>query len=194
MSTNPKDLMGIKKVRMSLVSPIGMIEEARAMQYGAYESPRADGGFGYGPFNWRDQQISLSVYMDAIDRHKISFWDGEDYAKDSLVHHVAHMKAGCGIVLDAYYLGCLIDDRPPKGMSAELLEKYKIKTEKEKKKYVKHTGNASRTHFVIDGSIDRTDLMQFDKWCATNNFSWCLRHGDHQVEEDVSEAETKDGC
>ena len=89
------------------------------MEFGAFKAGKD--GRGYGPFNWRDQPVTLSVYLDAIERHFLAFIDGENFAGDSGVHHLAHLKAGCGIILDALETGNLIDDRPKMGAAGRLL-------------------------------------------------------------------------
>lgn len=118
---NPKDAIGRRKLAiLSVVPPASIIHEARAMTFGAFHA--GTDGKGYGPFNWRDQPVTLSVYLDAIERHLLAFVDGEDVAGDSKVHHLAHVKAGCGIILDAMENGSLIDDRPKvKGTASALL-------------------------------------------------------------------------
>lgn len=122
--TNPKTFMGKRKLPMfSVVSPASMIYEADAMRYGAFDAPRVDGKKGYGPFNWRENPIEASVYVDAAARHIMAWQDGEDLAADSLVHHLAHAKATLGIIIDALESGTLIDDRPKikSGVASRLL-------------------------------------------------------------------------
>lgn len=118
----PKDLVGLSKVPLiSVVPPSSIIYEALAMRYGAYLAPRADGGFGYGPFNWRTKGVRASIYVDTFLRHAFGWWDGEDLASDSKVHHLAHLKASCGVILDAIETGTFIDDRPTPGTSPAML-------------------------------------------------------------------------
>lgn len=116
--TNPKDLLGIKKIRLSLVPPSSIIYEASAME---------DGADKYGPYNWRKKKVKLSIYIDAFKRHVDQFWDGEDFAIDSKKHHLAHAKGCLGIIIDAIETGNLIDDRPPKGPASDLIERLKKK-------------------------------------------------------------------
>jgi len=125
--TNPKDLMGIKKVPgLSVIPPASMIYEALAMRYGAYLAPKADGSFGYGPYNWRENPVLMHIYVDAALRHLWALWDGEDDAADSNVPHIGHVKACMGILADAKELGNLVDDRPLVGMAPDLLERFKL--------------------------------------------------------------------
>lgn len=112
---NPKDALGALKPQLHLVPPASLIHEAKAMENGAKK---------YGPFNWRhpDRKVNASVYVGAAMRHLLAYFDGEDVAQDSLVHHLGHAKACCGILLDAMETGHLIDDRPPRGAASALLD------------------------------------------------------------------------
>lgn len=128
--SNPKTLMGRLKVPMlSVLSPASMIAEARALQYGAYEAPRKDGGTGYGPYNWRDQPVEAMVYIDAVLRHLAGWVDGEECATDSLLPHLWHAKASLGILIDAIENETCIDDRPKvrKQSASRLLEEGKAR-------------------------------------------------------------------
>jgi hypothetical protein len=114
--TNPKDLLGVLKVSLGLVPAAGKIYAAVAM---------ADGAKKYGPYNWRDKKVKLSVYLDAIERHLLAYRDGEDCASDSKLPHLAHIIA-CGCILaDAIEGGFLIDDRPLPGPGPKTLDKFK---------------------------------------------------------------------
>lgn len=117
---NPKDLLGIKKVRLSLVPESSVIYQATAMENGADK---------YGPYNWRTKKVIASIYIDACKRHLGSWFDGEELASDSKVHHLAHAIACLGIIIDAKETGNLIDDRPTPGAASRLIEDLKIKKE-----------------------------------------------------------------
>lgn len=125
--TNPKDLVGVKKVpNLSVIPPASIIYEGLAMRYGAYEAPLADGiTHGYGPFNWRKNKVVASIYIDACIRHLMDWWDGQECASDSGAPHLGHAKACLGILADAIEGGNLVDDRPPAGPAAELLDKWR---------------------------------------------------------------------
>lgn len=115
--TNPKDLLGIKKVpNLSVIPPASLIYEGMAMRNGAQK---------YGPYNWRKNKVVASIYVDACLRHIMGWWDGEDLAGDSKVHHLGHAKACLGILADAIETGNLVDDRPPQGCAARLLDELK---------------------------------------------------------------------
>lgn len=99
---NPKDKIGLTKVPLRLIPPVALIHTATALGNGAAK---------YGPYNWRDFPISLTVYIEATQRHLLALLDGEDYAPDSGIHHAAHAAACLAILLDARETGNLIDDR-----------------------------------------------------------------------------------
>jgi hypothetical protein len=112
---NPKARLGALKVPTHFVPPIAQLHLATAM---------ADGARKYGPFNWREEPVSATTYKSAMDRHLAAWFDGEDIAKDSGCHHLAHVMACCALILDSEALGILNDDGPPEGPSADFLENY----------------------------------------------------------------------
>lgn len=111
---NPKTFIGVKKLQLDLVPPSAMIALAEAMK---------DGAKKYGPYNWRDYPISASVYYAAALRHLFAWWDGEENARDSGVHHLHHALACLALLVDSIHLGILNDNRPKKGPSSEMLKK-----------------------------------------------------------------------
>lgn len=115
---NPKTLVGATKVPLHLVPPSATHYLALALE---------DGGKKYGPYNWRDIPISVSTYKAAAMRHLDAFWDGEELASDSKVHHLAHAMACMALMLDAMTVGTLVDDRPTKGAAAQLQAAYTTK-------------------------------------------------------------------
>jgi Domain of unknown function (DUF5664) len=112
LGTNPKDLIGIKKVRLNLVPPSSIIYQALAMQ---------DGAKKYGPYNWRKNKVQASIYVDATMRHLFAWFDGEENASDSGNPHLGHALACLGILVDAIETGNLADDRPTPGTAAGLI-------------------------------------------------------------------------
>jgi hypothetical protein len=104
---NPKDRNGRAKVSLSLVPAVAIAHEAHAMM---------DGAGKYGPYNWRDNAVIASIYIDACKRHLDAWFDErQECAPDSDVHHLGHARACLGIILDAEATGNLIDDRPKAG-------------------------------------------------------------------------------
>jgi hypothetical protein len=102
-TTNPKDLLGSKKVSLTKLPPIAVAHAAHAMM---------DGAGKYGPYNWRDKEVLAHIYIDAAKRHLDTWFEGMEEADDSGVHHLGHAIACCAILLDAQETGNLVDDRP----------------------------------------------------------------------------------
>lgn len=120
---NPKQALGAKRVPLGLLPAVGVIEGAKAMEFGAYHAGNKH--TGYGPYNFRDTgSIDLMMYLDAIERHILRLRDGEDFAPDSKVHHMGHIIADAAIVLDALYNGNLKDNRPSAGSAAKVLDAF----------------------------------------------------------------------
>jgi hypothetical protein len=99
---NLKTLAALKKPRLSDVPPVALFAVGAAM---------SDGASKYGRFNWRETGSTSSVFYDAIIRHLTDWYNGEDYAHDSKVHHLGHIMASCAILLDSELHGKLNDDR-----------------------------------------------------------------------------------
>lgn len=115
---NPKTSIGASKVPLHLVPPAVAHHAAMAFE---------DGARKYGAYNWRDKTVSTSVYIGAAKRHLDAFWDGQDESSDAHVHHLGHVIACCGIILDAMAIGKLNDDRPTAGAAGALQEEYNNK-------------------------------------------------------------------
>ncbi len=111
---SPKD--SYPKVSASLVPSSAIILESLAFEDGA----RKHGG----SYNWRIKPVNIMSTLDGVLRHIYSYIDGEEFASDSGVPHLAHARARLAILIDAQESKTLIDDRPSKGTSSELLEKY----------------------------------------------------------------------
>lgn len=110
---NPKDLIGVKKAPVRLVPPALVIGAAPVMALGAKK---------YGPYNWRDYPVKLSVYLEAIERHYLAVKDGQWLDPESGEPHVAHIASCVAIILDAQALGQLEEDWPTKpGAASDLL-------------------------------------------------------------------------
>jgi len=113
---NPKDAFGAKKVPSYSVVPVtGMIYEALGMW---------DGGIKYGPFNWRDNAVKATIYLDAMKRHMDAWSAGQEIDPKSGMPHLGHAKACLGILIDAFETGNLIDDRPKNEAVVRLLDQY----------------------------------------------------------------------
>jgi len=112
---NPKSVFGVKKPPLALVPSPALLHCAMAFK---------DGATKYGPYNWREKEVSVMVYLSAADRHLRQYLDGEDIDKVSRVHHLGHAMACCAIILDALECRTLIDDRPKKVDFTDLLERF----------------------------------------------------------------------
>lgn len=128
--TNPKDGIGLAKSALSVVPLPGIMEGALAMMEGALK---------YGRHNYREAGIRYSVYFDAIIRHMFAWFEGEDRAPDSGVHHLGHVLAGCAILLDDILSENPKgnDDRPPVTHSPEWLPEFNRRVVELKARYPK---------------------------------------------------------
>lgn len=106
MEENKKYSAAAGKPRMYAVPQVALWALGAAM---------ADGAKKYGQFNWRANDVDLAIFIDALKRHISAFEEGEDFAQDSKIHHLAHVMAGCAIMLDAFYTGVVKDNRHPTG-------------------------------------------------------------------------------
>ena len=102
--TNPKDALGIAKVPMSCVPGNVLADIGLGMM---------DGATKYGRHNYRHTGVRASVYYDAVMRHMIAWWEGENIDKDSGIHHVVKAMTSLVVLRDAMHQGMLDDDRPP---------------------------------------------------------------------------------
>lgn len=102
VDANRKTAAAAGKPKVSVVPPIGIFALGAAME---------DGANKYERFNWRTTQVTSSVFFDAMLRHLLQWYCGEDKAKDSGVHHLGHMMAGGAILLDGELYEVLNDDR-----------------------------------------------------------------------------------
>jgi len=103
LKKNKKDAVGATKAPTSCIPSAGIFAMGAAMQ---------DGGNKYDPFNYRESQVTASVFFNAMMRHLLDWWEGQDFADDSKVHHLGHLMAGAAIVLDSISNENFIDDRP----------------------------------------------------------------------------------
>lgn len=102
---NPKTAFGMAKTPLDLIPPEMLNHVARAF---------ANGAAKYGPYNWRTAKISSSVYYAAAMRHLTAWWEREEVAPDSGVHHLGHVGACLAMILDTQHSDLLNDNRPPR--------------------------------------------------------------------------------
>ena len=100
---NPKHGAGHRKAQMHSIPPIAIILEGEVMR---------GGGAKYGEFNWAEAGVVASVYYDAMMRHLLAWYTGEDNDPEDNISHLAHVRACCAILLDCQHIGNMEDDRP----------------------------------------------------------------------------------
>ena len=103
--TNPKDAIGIRKAPMSSLPMAVLAECGVAMLEGAAK---------YGRSNYREIGVRNSVYFDAVQRHLIAWWEGEDIDPDSGLSHVTKAITALIVLRDSMMRKNNTDDRPPK--------------------------------------------------------------------------------
>lgn len=124
--SNPKDALGIKKVPLHAIPVRPLLEVGLAM---------LEGGRKYGTHNYRAVGVRMSTYYDAVMRHMMAWWEGEDNDPDSGVSHLVKAIACLFVVRDSMHMENCIDDRPiqyPGGIgmgafnkiTADLITKY----------------------------------------------------------------------
>ncbi len=111
--TNPKDLIAATKLPIHLCPGTAKVEWTLALLEGALK---------YGRYNYRVAGCRGSVYIDALERHLEKYKNGEDRDPKTKVHHLGSIMASASILLDAAACDKLVDDRPPRGPAAELID------------------------------------------------------------------------
>lgn len=100
---DPKGEAGKLKCPLHLLPPSALDETAWVHSLGAAK---------YGPWNWRSTKVEAMTYVGAILRHMNAWASGEDLDPESNRSHLAHIAAGCNILMDASHFGNLVDNRP----------------------------------------------------------------------------------
>lgn len=114
---NPKTAAGaLKTPLLSVIPGPPLVQVGEVMRLGRSK---------YGPYNWRDQDVTVSTYLDAAMRHLMSYWDGETIDPESGQTHLAHAAASLFVIMDALATGHATDDRPPVGVVGPLLDALK---------------------------------------------------------------------
>ena len=99
---NPKTAFGTKKPPIHYIPGTALLQQGLAHLHGHLK---------YGHFNWRDDPVTISTYLNAATRHLLEYKEGSNTASDSHIHHLAHVCACCNILMDAEFQKTLIDDR-----------------------------------------------------------------------------------
>jgi len=112
MPPNPKQIFGDKKPPLDQFPLSAHIHACLAL---------ADGANKYGFRNWRDQPVEARTYIKGALRHLRLFEVGEDNTRDSNIHNLGAVIAGCAILIDAQLHGTMIDNRRHSPEEADLL-------------------------------------------------------------------------
>lgn len=102
IDTNPKTAFGAVKPGTFQTPPIPLYE---------YSLAHYQGSLKYGHYNWREDPVSISTYINAARRHIDLYIEGQKEAGDTGIHNLAHAMTCLSIVIDAEWFGTLIDDR-----------------------------------------------------------------------------------
>ena len=117
-------MVGVRKAPMSTVPANVLAEIGVAM---------LEGSVKYGRHNYRAAGVRASVYYDAVMRHLMAWWEGEDIDTDSNMNHITKALSCLVVLRDAQMQQMYTDDRPPKSKvfyeelhqkSAIILDKY----------------------------------------------------------------------
>lgn len=112
LAPNPKQFYGDKKPPLDELPLSAMIFASLA---------HLDGDNKYGFRNWRDSPVEARTYIKGAIRHLRLFEEGEDFTRDSVVHNLGAVIAGCAILIDAQVNGTLIDNRRKSPAVCDLL-------------------------------------------------------------------------
>jgi hypothetical protein len=116
IDSNPKTAFGAVKPGTFQTPPIPLYEYSLAHYQGALK---------YGHYNWREDPVSISTYINAARRHIDLYLEGQRDASDTGIHNLAHAMTCLSIVIDAEFFGTLIDDRAPENVrAADKMEAY----------------------------------------------------------------------
>ena len=115
--TNPKDAIGIKKVPISTIPGQVLAELGLAMLEGLAK---------YGRHNYRVSGARSSVYYDAVGRHMLAWWEGQDIDPGSGLSHITKAMASLAVLRDCMLQDNLVDDRPPPVKDQMWVDKFNI--------------------------------------------------------------------
>lgn len=133
--TNPKDAIGSKKAKLSVIPAGVLFDVGNAL---------TEGMMKYGRHNYRVTGVRSSIYYDAAMGHLMDWWEGQDIDPDSGLSHVTKAIASLVVLRDAMLQEMLNDDRPPRSMvhkadfsptTAAIIERY---------------AGANPTHYTIE--------------------------------------------
>lgn len=115
---NPKDAAGVGRVPLNMVPDSLMLYAAMGF---------AEGDSKYIAYNFRVAGVRVSVYVAALRRHLMRYFNGEWADTKTGVPHLASVAACVGILIDGHVTDNIVDDRPPAvDLNYELLQAEKI--------------------------------------------------------------------
>lgn len=111
-ATNPKDAQATTRLDLTLFPMSATIYGALAM---------SEGDLKYGGYNYREAGVQVSVYVAALFRHVMKYYNGEWADAKTNVPHLANAIACLAVLVDSIEHGNINDDRPPFQDTAGLL-------------------------------------------------------------------------
>lgn len=96
-------MKGAKLTQVGSMDPVALIEVARVSGYGANK---------YAAYNFM-RGTDWSLMFNAMQRHALRFWAGEDIDPESGLHHMAHVMWMAHALIGMSMRGTGTDDRPP---------------------------------------------------------------------------------
>lgn len=97
---------GQKRAQLGALDPTALLRVAEAAGYGTEKYARYNYMRGY---DW-------SLSFDAMQRHLLQFWAGENYDDESGLLHLAHAGWHCLALIHFMTFHPDFDDRPPRGV------------------------------------------------------------------------------
>lgn len=127
---NPKDILASLKVPLHLWPPSATARGSVGL---------LEGYLKYGRNNFREKPVHASVYVGAVLRHILEWFEGNDLTMDSGNDHIGLALANLAIICDAQMCNTLIDDRNYKGSKAyqRLIGELELRSAKLHLKYLK---------------------------------------------------------
>lgn len=117
-SVDPKQSQAVKKMSFDAV-PISLLLHA--------QPGNQNGADKYGLYNWLqldEGSMSMSTYLNALQRHLILFRAGQDLTSDTGIHNLDSMISGLAVLRDAMLFNKIKDDRVKlSNEQIEILEK-----------------------------------------------------------------------
>lgn len=102
--SNPKDRAATNRVPMDLVPDTLSLYAAMAF---------AEGDSKYIAHNYRVAGVRVSIYVGALRRHLMRYFNGEWADVKTGVPHLSSVAACTAILIDGHVMGNIVDDRPP---------------------------------------------------------------------------------